>query len=562
MKRILLIFFSFSCFTQSISLNEDFVIDNLRIEQIEGNFNSPLSFNLRPIYLDENGINLSIEKKKSFNMITVSTFLKKKGELVILPVNSTFEFNSHHPYNRNNGSLIPNRGFQHRLSLGFYAKAGPLTIQLNPEHVYSENKDYDGFWEGHYPLIWAERYNLWNHIDIPERFGKKRHNNFLLGQSSIRLNYKGLSLGISNENLWWGPSIRNSIMMSNHARGFKHITFNSTRPIKSFMGWFEFQLVSGRLEASGYTPPNPDYEYAGTKLYVPKINQIFGVDDWRYFQGLIISYTPKWYKDISFGLIRWVQMYSAQVEGKYTWMEGQPTYFPIFKNLFRKNDIYVDYEEQTDQAGGIFIRWLWPKSKAEVYTEFHLNDSRQNLRDLLLDSNHSRARTIGIRKLFDLNKNKLLFEWEWTQLEQTKGRVLRDAGSWYEHLYIYHGYTNFGEVIGASIGPGSNSNYFSLKNLNEKNKYGIALEIVDQDNDFYFEAFDSANDYRRYWKDFNLHLNFEKNYRKFILSSNVIFSRSLNYQWELDDYATPYYHAGRDVNNFHMTLKILYKLFD
>ena len=29
---------------------------------------------------------------------------------------------------------------------------------------------------------------------------------------------KGFSLGISNENIWWGPSIRNSIMMSNHAK--------------------------------------------------------------------------------------------------------------------------------------------------------------------------------------------------------------------------------------------------------------------------------------------------------------------------------------------------------
>ncbi len=562
MRIILILFFSVYCFSQSISLNEDFLIDNLRIEQLDGIFEIPVSFNLRPIYIGENGLNLSEDKKKSLSNTLVSTFFKKKGEFRILPINYTFEFNSHHPYNRNNGSMIPNRGIQNRLSFGFYTRLGPLTIQINPEHIYSENKDFDGFWEGHYPIIWATRYNLWNHTDIPERFGEKRHNNLLLGQSSLRLNYKGLSLGISNENLWWGPSIRNSIMMSNHARGFKHITFNSTKPLKTFMGWFEFQLVSGRLEASGYTPPNPDYEYGGTKLYFPKNNQIPEIDDWRYFQGLVISYTPKWYKNISLGLIRWVQMYSAQVEGRYYWMVGSPSYFPVFKNLFRKNDAYENYEAQTDQAGGIFFRWVWPKSKAEIYTELHFNDTRQNLRDLLLDSDHSRARTIGIRKLFDLNKNKLLFEWEWTQLEQTKGRVLRDAGSWYEHLWIYHGYTNYGEVIGAGIGPGSNSNYFSLRKLNKKSKYGVAFEIIDQDNDFYYEAFDSANDYRRYWKDFNFHINLEKKFRKFNVSSNLIYSRSLNYQWELEDNIQPYYQAGKDVNNFHFTFKILYNLID
>ena len=37
-----------------------------------------------------------------------------------------------------------------------------------------------------------------------------------------------------------------------------------------------------------------------------------------------------------------------------------------------------------------------------------------------------------------------------------------------------------------------------------------------------------------------------------------MYSRSLNYQWDLEDYATPYYHPGNDVNNFHMTLKLAY----
>ena len=58
--------------------------------------------------------------------------------------------------------------------------------------------------------------------------------------------------------LWWGPSIRNSIMMSNHAQGFKHITFNTIKPIKTFFGAFEFQIITGRLKNSGFTPPRTD----------------------------------------------------------------------------------------------------------------------------------------------------------------------------------------------------------------------------------------------------------------------------------------------------------------
>ena len=72
-------------------------------------------------------------------------------------------------------------------------------------------------------------------------------------------------------------------------------------------------------------------------------------------------------------------------------------------------------------------------------------------------------------------------------MEQTASRLLRNAGSWYEHGWTYDGYTNEGEVLGAGIGPGSNSHYFALSRIRDKEKLGIALEIIDQDNDFYHE---------------------------------------------------------------------------
>jgi hypothetical protein len=397
---------------------------------------------------------------------------------------------------------------------------------------------------------------------MPERFGEKSISKTLIGQSSIRLNFKGLSIGVSNENIWWGPSIRNSIMMSNHARGFKHITFNTTKPLKTKIGNFEWQVISGRLESSGYLPAGSDMQHAGTNIYVPKINQLAETDDWRYLQGYTITYSPKWVPGLSLGFIRWVQMYAALVEEKYWWMEGNPTWFPAFQNLFRKNDKYENYEAQTNQAAGLFLRWLWKDSKAEIYVDFHHNDSKQNIRDLLLDSDHSRAVTAGLQKVFNIKNDDYLFSWEWTQMEQAATSLVRNAGSWYEHGWVYDGYTNEGEVLGSSIGPGSNSQYFALSRIRDTEKLGIALEIIDQDNDFYHSAFSNSDgswgDYRRHWKDFNLHVNFSKKYKNLWFYSNLMYSRSLNYKWDLEDYATEYYHPGNDVNNFHITLKLAY----
>ena len=94
-------------------------------------------------------------------------------------------------------------------------------------------------------------------------------------------------------------------------------------------------------------------------------------------------------------------MYRALVVGGYPWLKGNPTYFPAFANIFRKNDKFKDYEEQTDQAAGLFMRWLWVESNFEIYAEFHYNDAKQNLRDLILDSDHSRASTLGVEKVFN-----------------------------------------------------------------------------------------------------------------------------------------------------------------
>ncbi len=569
---LFLFLFSLNSFSQTLNLNNPLFENSLRRAQLNGDISSDISFTLRPLDLNNYSIDKNIFDYNHYSP-TVLSFFNGNGKLKILPVDFNINFSSHHPYNRNNGSMITNRGYQQLISAGIFFEIGPLSIQLKPENIYAENKNYDGFWEGHYDITWARRYILWNRIDTPERFGETAYKKTTFGQSSVRLNYKALSLGLSSENIWWGPSIRNGVMMSNNAQGFNHITLNTRRPIKTAIGNFEFQLVTGRLEPSDFDPPSTDRTNAGTKLFVPKINQLGKTGDWRFFQGYSFTYSPKWISGLHLGLIRWTQMYGALFEGKYWWINNNPLddrfngtsigWFPIFNNFLRKNDKIEPYEAETDQAASGFFRWVWEDSKAEIYGEFNHNDSKFNFRDLLSDSDHSRAVTLGIIKIFDSKKNnsQLEFHWEWTQMEQTASRLVRNAGSWYMHGRVYHGYTNNGEVMGAGIGPGSNSQYFSLAKLSTNQRFGGALEIIDQDNDFYYLAFEDSSDFRRYWKDFNLHLFYEKKFKDFWGSINIMYSRSLNYQWELlHNPSLPYHQPGRDVNNFFIDFKLTYPL--
>jgi hypothetical protein len=79
---------------------------------------------------------------------------------------------------------------------------------------------------------------------------------------------------------------------------------------------------------------------------------------------------------------------------------------------------------------------VWQDAKTEIYGELNYNDAKYNLRDLILDTGHARAYTIGIHKVFQKNPTSKIYEfsWERTLMQQTSSRLLRDAGSWYQHV--------------------------------------------------------------------------------------------------------------------------------
>ena len=133
-KFLFIFLFSFLIsYTQTINLNESHIIDYLRTSQLIGNLNSDFSFTQRPINFGKNGvkINDSIFDLNHYSP-TILNFMNGNGLIKVLPIDFNTEYNSHHPYNRNNGSMIPNRGYQQILSAGLYAEIGILSFHIKP----------------------------------------------------------------------------------------------------------------------------------------------------------------------------------------------------------------------------------------------------------------------------------------------------------------------------------------------------------------------------------------------------------------------------------------------
>ncbi|MEN0053984.1 MAG: capsule assembly Wzi family protein [Mucilaginibacter sp.] len=542
---------------QSLPVGTPVLEDYYRRMQLLGKVDSSLSFTSRPIFP---GSNSSIHdvydpdstlKRDHWVSTRPVNFDHGRGSFQILPLTWQQQFNSNHPYGWNDGPMIPAKGYQTLVSGGFFFKYGPLSIQLRPEFVYAANNNFNGFASGHDGIDLVTYYTYFSKIDWPERYGAGAYNKAFWGQSSIRLTFGPVSFGLSNENLWWGPGIRNALILSDNAPGFKHLTINTVHPIKTYIGSFEGQVIAGRLDGSGFPPLLITTLPDGTNLSALAPQR----DDWRYFTGFNINYHPKWINGLTLGLTRTFNAYHDDVKG----LSG---YIPFFVPYQKVNTNDGDPFPR-DQYTSLYARWLFNKAQAEVYFEYGLNDNSYDIRDFLGSPDHSRAYIFGIRKMLPFSAKpdqRILFSAEITQLSQTPDRLVRDAGSWYFHGGVTPGHTNQGQILGAGIGGGGNLQSMDVSWVSGLKKIGIGLERYEHMVDFSNQSFPDINGNNRKWVDFAFSLNGEWNYKNLIFNAKVQEIKSLNYEWILKDYDPgQYYIPYNNVYNLHAELGVTFR---
>lgn len=516
-----------------------------------GKLDSSISFNVRP---------LSSSAWAEFDVFEEGDLTKSNSvlwnsrggkDLVrLLPAQLIQQVNTKYPYGWNDGSMIPARGYQLFFSAGIFAKYRFLSIQFNPELIVAQNKRYEGYGGENGPDgAWYARYG--NIIDMPELFGNGTYTRLFPGQSSFRITFDPVSFGLSTENLWWGPGRQNSILMSNTAPGFAHLTLNTSKPIKTYVGSFEGQLVAGRLEQSGFLPSLLGDTSRHHRLYRAK------PDTWRYLSGMVLSYQPKWVPGLSIGMNRTFVMNRDGMGRSFR------DYFPIIIPALKKNDSDdSESSDSKDQLISFFFRWAIPKAHAEIYGEYARNDHAWDNRDLTVQLDHTRAYTVGLRKLVPLNSSKgsmLELNGEVTQLAVTNTRRIRQAGSWYGHHQVRDGYTNRGQLLGAGIGPGSNLQSVGVSWIRQFKQVGIQVERLVHNEDF---ALDIKSDFRRNWVDAGVGAFVDWDYGNWLASLNIKYIHAYNYQFKFEAPApsADYWHFdGQDNNNVAIRLGLMYR---
>jgi hypothetical protein len=471
----------------------------------------------------------------------------------LIPVYSTLQFDDKRPYVGGEYGIVPARGAQGYFSTGIQARFSILNIQLQPEIVTAQNLPFLGFSGNFSSNTISDRFYYWNVGDSPERFGNSTYSKLSLGQSSISLRGGAFELAVGTKNYWWGPGQWNSLIFSNNAPGFPHISINTTKLAKTFLGDFEGQVLIGKLRSSNQYPTQIE---DNNVRYFSSLNQ-----DFRYLNALLLSYSPNWVPGITFGYARTFQYYNSERPDDFGgWF---PIFEPMAKEKLLTNGNAVSYDgRRQSQQIAIFTKYIFPIAKAEIYFQFGRRDHALNWREFILNPEHARAYQIGFIKLANLFSiaKMLQIRGEITHQQESVNRNLRydvDGGnSWHTHGHV-RGFTNFGQPMGVGIGTGSNVQTLEVSLVEDWNKLGILFERLENNQDFYYRAFGQQDELKP-WIDWSAALLWNTSYKDLFLSARLQGTFGRNYQWGLTQKSTPEFPVSQNLFSVHSQVNLIY----
>lgn len=373
-------------------------------------------------------------------------------------------WNSYLPVSANEGLAWSGRGAGFHAAAGVRARFGRVTVIAAPEVAYTQNRDFQRI-----PANIAEGRSEFAHpfhgrassLDAPLRFGDDPVARISLGQSSVTAHAGAFAGGVATENLWWGPGVRNALVMSNNAPGFPHLFVRtSAEGLRTRFGTVQGRWVAGGLSQSSYFDDE---------------------DEGRTLAAIALAFTPRGEPGLTLGATRAVYRAASPWSAPLRFLDvlvpvrhPKPAAFPAVEEAAGK----------TDQLFALFGRWVFPESGFEMYGEWARQEGFGSLRELLTAPDATRGYTLGLQWASPgARAGRLRVQAELTSLEQNDAVRNRPQSSFYTSANVPQGYTHRGRVIGAAIGPGSSQQWGAADYLRRDWRLGVFAARTRWDED-------------------------------------------------------------------------------
>ncbi|MDP9348463.1 MAG: capsule assembly Wzi family protein [Gemmatimonadota bacterium] len=371
-------------------------------------------------------------------------------------------WNSALPYSQNDGRLWAGKGLNTSLLAGVRAEYGPVFLILAPQVGYMENRAFAELLpeplQDRFTVAWYNGEYEGYTADLPLRFGDRALHFVDPGQSTLGVRAKGATLGVSTENQWWGPGIRNAIVMSNQAAGIPHLFVRTGPPLRTRLGSFEAKWILGALGESSFF-------------------DTLAANDRRALSAMVATFRPAGEPGLTLGIARSVQ---SPVSGAGATLGHA---LDVLTRWPRPDSAH----NGSDQILSLFGRWVFPADGLEVYAERARQEMPAGLGDFLDYPNHTQGYTLGAQWARPVAEERLLrFQTEVTYLEQSSTFLHRPVPRYYTGASVPQGYTHRGQVIGAAIGPGASSQWLAADYLASAWQIGIFGGRIRWDNDAFY----------------------------------------------------------------------------
>lgn len=379
-------------------------------------------------------------------------------------------WNSLLPVGGNNGAAWYGGGFNVETQGGLFLDSDYLSLSLRPHIIWQQNTDFSNPlfipYDNNVNVLYGAE-GIYDRIDRPWRFGPDPFWTVNLGHSSLRFHYDNFEAGIGNEPMWWGPGIQNALVMSNNAPGF----------LRYFLGTRQPQFI----------PHVGTLEFTWT-IGFPQDSEWYGYEDQnrgRLFNGFNLTYTPILIPNLHIGITRAFQQYrDTGTSLGNVFSVFDPTQKEV---LIDENGNPVENQDR-NMMGSIYARWIWPEANAEVYAEYYREASNYNGRDAVTEPNQNRGYTLGFQKIaFPGLVDMVKVSFEYNNLIPPAISQVRYNTYYYTHLNVRQGHTNRGQVLGASIGPGSDSFFLGIDTYKDNFKVGGFLQRWTNNDHFHYE---------------------------------------------------------------------------
>lgn len=437
----------------------------------------------------------------------------------LLPIFIQNTSNSRLPISENNRAAWYGRGSNLEFTGGFLFNTKYLTLNIQPQIVYQENVDFlhprfIRFDSDGNVLYRAQEIGL--RLDNPFRFGPDPFTTVDWGNSSIRIRYSNFQAGISTEPLWWGPAGKYPLMMSNNAPGFAHGFIGTKKPVLiPKIGFIQFRWISGYPKQSKY--------YDGV-----------GRNETRFTNGANIAFSPMILKNMTIGLSRVFHLY--EVDG-FNFRNVLGLFDPFSRAALVRTQGGDSVRQVRNQTASLYVHLKFAEARAEIFAEMFREDHSYDMRDFFIQPHHNSAFSFGFQKISDFPKVDFIkTHLEFTNLTASQLDQVRFQSYYYTHSRIRQGHTNRGQLLGAAIGPGSNSQFLSIDAYKGIYKFGIYGQRIVRNDNFHFKEGSSSispsrdfGDYFRHRIDLNFGLNFLYGPGPFYINSRLVWTKAYNY---------------------------------